>query len=78
MNKCNSSLEPSRPCVSDSLIDNLQMRLGQFTVGLFYVNPLINPASEDYLDYYFEDRNFLTFTTKMGAYSMAHVQDFTI
>lgn len=30
------------------------------------------------MDYYFEDRNFLTFTKTLGAYSFARVQDYAI
>lgn len=48
--------------------------MGQFNAGFFYVNPLINPGDSNYLDYYFEDRNFLAFDKKLGAYSIAHVQ----
>ena len=45
---------------------------------LFHVNPLINPGSTDYLDYFVEDRNFISFTMIQGAYSTAYIQDYTI
>lgn len=45
VSKCNNTLNSSRPCVNDSDIDNMISALGQFTVALFYVNPLINPGS---------------------------------
>ena len=51
---------------------------GSMNIGLFYVNPLINPGNPDYLDYYFEDKNTVPFTTKSGANAIARVQDFSI
>ena len=69
-----NSLNSSRPCANESIIDYMLSMMGQFNAGFFYVNPLINPGDSNYLDYYFEDRNFLAFDKKLGAYSIAHVQ----
>ena len=52
VNKCNSSLNSTRTCVNQSQIDNLYSIFGDISVGLFYVNPLINPGNTEYLDYY--------------------------
>lgn len=52
--------------------------MGQFSLGMFYVNPLINAGEQVYLDYYFEDRNFVTFTKNLGSYSFARIQDYEI
>jgi hypothetical protein len=51
---------------------------GQFYSALYFVNPLINPESKDYLDYYIEDRNFITFTKTQAGQSMGYVQEFAI
>lgn len=52
--------------------------MGQFILNQLFINPLLNPGSHSYLDYYLEDRNYIAFTTQMGTYSNAHVQDYTI
>ena len=51
---------------------------GELDAVLYYVNPLINPGSTAYLDYFVEDRNFISFTMLQGAYSTAHIQDYQI
>ena len=51
---------------------------GSLSVGFFYVNPLINPGNPDYLDYYFEDKNTISFSNTLGADAIARVQDFSI
>ena len=42
------------------------------------VNPLINAGSTDYLDYYVEDVNFVSFNKIIGAYSIGYIQDYRI
>lgn len=56
----------------------IEAQVGQFLMTQFFINPLLNPGSQDYLDYYLEDRNYLAFTSKMGGYSNVHVQDYTV
>ena len=53
LSKCNDTLDPLRPCVNQSVIDGMITALGGLTVGMFFVNPLINAGNKDYLSYYF-------------------------
>ena len=78
LKKCSNSTNSSRPCASDAMMDNLEAAFGQFTFSFFYINPLINAGNKDYLNYYFEDRNYITFTRQLGAYSNGFIQDYTI
>jgi len=52
----------------------IAMMGGRMTFGFVYINPLINAGSKDYLSYFLEDRNYLTFTKKLGAYSNAFIE----
>lgn len=78
VSKCNDTLDPSRPCVPNTTIAELQSLVGQFIFTLYYANPLINPGSKDYLSYYLEDKNYIAFTTELGAYSNGFVQEYSI
>jgi hypothetical protein len=53
-------------------------KTGQFQFSFVYVNPIINPGSQNYLEYFLDDRNYLRFTTKLGARSTGYVQDYSI
>lgn len=77
--KCNNSLDPSRPCVPDATIQTMQTAMGgSFTYSFFYFNPLVNAGSKEYLSHYLEDRNYIAFSTQLGAYSNGFVQDYQI
>lgn len=51
---------------------------GPFMASFFYINPMINPGTADYLSYYMEAKNFVSFTKNVGAYGIGFVQDYTI
>ena len=46
--------------------------------GLIYINPLINPGSTDYLDYYIEDTNFISFGQTVGTQLFCYAEDYSI
>jgi len=56
------------------LLDNF----GEFFISLTFVNPLINPGSTEYMDYYLEDKNFMSFTKTVGGYAIGNVEDYAI
>ena len=76
--QCDNSTNSSRACASDSFIDLYVQFAGAVFVNMVYVNPLINPGSTDYLDYYLEDKNFFTFSRTQGSYSIGYLEDFAI
>ena len=49
---------------------------GQLIGHILFVNPLLNPGSVDYLDYYISDQNYLSFSTKNGAFVNAYIEEF--
>lgn len=76
--ECNASLLSTRPCINQTVIDNMINTVGSVSAILFYVNPLINPGDINYLDYYLDDTNFISFTKFQGAYTMVYVEDYVI
>ena len=72
---CNSSLNSSRPCVNESLLNSaISAAGGQLFAHIMFVNPLINPGNVDYLDYYINDINMISFSQANGAFANVHVQ----
>lgn len=63
---CTDEWDP-RPCANQSDIDELfASNNGNLYFSLYFLNPLINPQSEDYLTYYLEDSNYITFSQDGG------------
>jgi hypothetical protein len=75
---CNSSLNLSRTCVNESVIDAMIAFQGGILANINLVNPLINPGNADYLEYQIEDKNFVTFSRVIGSYALAFVEDYVI
>lgn len=44
-----------------------------FEFYVYFINPLVNPTNKDYLSYYLEDRNFITFTRNFGGLAYLYV-----
>jgi hypothetical protein len=76
--QCNNSLNSSRPCANQSVVDAIFTNAGQLFASVAFVNPLINPGNTDYLGYFVEDRNFIPFTQTLGGVAFADVQEYTI
>jgi hypothetical protein len=45
---------------------------------VYFTNPLINPENQEYLTYYLEDTNYLTFSSDYGAEALIYVDDYSI
>ena len=76
--KCNNSIDPSRPCVNQSIIDAMQANSGRFVLNFYFVNALINPGTSQYLDYYLNDFNYMQFTQTLGASAYGYITEFDI
>ena len=65
--KCtNSSLSDTRPCATQTQIDDFFTANGNFYYTIYFLNPLINPESQDYLSYYLQDSNYIIFDNNGG------------
>ena len=73
MSKCTNSSTDQRPCANQSFIDSLFTTQGELFASLIYVNPIINPGSDEYLRYYIEDMNFISFSTTQGGHSVGEI-----
>ncbi len=49
---CKNSTDPSRPCKPQSEIDSLFTANPNLYLGVYYINPVINPTETDYISYY--------------------------
>ena len=50
----------------------------QLFAHLAYVNPLINPGDTNYLDYYINDLNFVSFSKQNGAFANSYIEEYQI
>jgi hypothetical protein len=46
--------------------------------SVYFINPLINPENQDYLTYYMEDTNYITFSSDYGGEGLLFVEDYSI
>lgn len=66
ISKCKNSTDPSRPCAPQSEIDDYLTQNGPIYFTPFFINPLINPQTRDYLKLYMEDRYYTMFGVDYG------------
>ena len=52
--------------------------IGSLYVNLLFINPLINPSSTNYLNYFIEDRNVASFTKTQHIFTVGYIQDYVI
>ena len=71
VDRCNSDLDPS--CVNQTVFAAIEAQVEQFVLVVPVLNVQLNPGSINYKSYYFEDRNFFCFGSKMGMSSSAYV-----
>jgi hypothetical protein len=55
-----------------TLLDDMQ----KLYLDFYFINPLINPSNANYLDYYLEDKNYVSFTTTLGAETNAFISEY--
>ena len=76
--KCTTAFDPTRPCIGDTVINQIFALQNELYAGLMYVNPLINPGTVDYLDFYLEERNFISFGQTIGSHLTSYIEDYSI
>lgn len=75
--KCNSTLNSN--CASDQQVEALQNSLGYFGFAVVLINTQLNPTlSNNYLQYYLEDRNYFPFTTTLAVRGNAEIEEYQI
>jgi len=66
ISKCNNDTDPNRPCAPQEDIDSYLLENGPIYFTPFFLNPLINPQSKDYLKLYLEDKYYTMFGIDYG------------
>ena len=65
---CSNSTDPSRPCAPIEEIEAYVASNGQWNYfNFYYVNSIINADQPQYKSYYLEDRNYIPFSSTLGA-----------
>ena len=49
-----------------------------FSVNIFFTNPVINPNQKDYIDYYLEDNAYAIFSKNIAAQMKIFLADYLI
>lgn len=66
INKCNTTLNPARPCANDTYMLS-KLSGNSFYTNFYFINSLINPNNEQPVSYYLEDRNYIQFNFNTGG-----------
>ena len=75
--KCGTVFNSST-CANSVAINNFINDNQGATLNFYYINPTINSADKDYLNYHIEDMNYFTFNTNIGAYANLFYSEFEI
>jgi hypothetical protein len=76
--KCSNSSGFAVPCATPTEIDQLFANETNFYFTIYFINPLINADSENFLSYYLEDSNYIIFSATGGAECQLMMEDYTI
>jgi hypothetical protein len=76
--KCNNSLDATRPCRSQSEIDNFLSVNEDFILDFYFVNTLINPGQNEYVSQYLEDMNYYVFSLTFGVNANIYISSYSI
>lgn len=68
----------ARNCTSNSSIANLEAENRLITMGVPYINTIINPQSKEYLDVYVDDYHEFFITSTMAPFVEAQIASYTI
>jgi hypothetical protein len=74
----NSALYPNTVCANQTEVDTFIANNQIVTANLYFINPLINSGSKDYLDYYLEDGNYFTFDKTRGVSANLYFSEYTV
>ena len=65
-------------CASQAKIDQLFQQYSNFYLTYNYINPVINPNSVQFMDYYLEGNDYIIFSDKIGAEAWVYFSDYSI
>ena len=72
VSRCNTTTDPT--CLNDTMFQMLQSQMKQFVLGIPMVNTQVNPESQQYKKYFYDDLNGFSFTDTFGTTSRVFVQ----
>ena len=78
VSKCTNSSDFEYPCASEADIAQFFQDQQTFFYTIYFINPLLNPDSQQYLSYYLEDSNYVIFSARGGEECQLWMEDFTI
>ena len=73
-----NALYPNTTCKSDGDIMSFLGNNTQFTVNIYFINPVINAGDSNYITYYLEDSNFFSFDLFTGISANLYHNDYKI
>ncbi len=78
VSRCTNSSDFRYNCASDAEIDQFFKDEQTFFYTIYFINPLLNSDSQEYLSYYLEDSNYVIFSATGGEECQLWMEDFTI
>ena len=62
----------------DAQFNMMETNMNQFVVGIPLISSLVNPGNQEYKTFFIEDRGRHMFSSTLGNYLIAEVQEDTI
>jgi hypothetical protein len=79
INKCtNNTLFPNTICADDSVVANFISVNQGATLNFYFINPILNPGSKEFINYYLEDRNYFLFNTATGVTANIYYSEYSV
>ncbi len=75
---CNNYTNINNVCASPEQIEELMLNSTNFSVNIFFTNPVINPNQKEYIDYYLEDNAYAIFSKNIAAQMKIFLADYLI
>jgi hypothetical protein len=74
MTRCNSTVDPT--CANDTIFSMVEAAVigGRFRLVLPTITTNLNPASQNYKNYFIDDTNIFSVTSQMGITIIADIQ----
>ena len=71
--RCNSTIDPT--CANDTMLATIESLMGRFVFLIPFINTNINPGSQQYRKYYWEDQNAFYFSSTLGTLGFAQISE---
>ena len=75
---CDAGLDPTRPCVKQSQLQEYVKEEEAFNFNFYFVNTILNGGEREFESLYLEDMNYFPFTTTNGVNANLFITSYSV